>query len=87
MFLASARSATLDKMNMDINGPPGGAAFAKPAMPGPREPIIKYVARDDLMPDIIQQGATMEFFKLWKEQMLNYFQEAYQTKVLPQPLT
>ena len=72
-----ARPATIEKMNMDINSPPGGGTFV---MPRPRETVIKYAARHDLQPDVLQEEATIEYFLLWEEVIINCFSELYQQK-------
>ena len=75
-----AKSAVLEKINLEVNWPPAGHTFAAPATPGPREPLIKCVARDDLLPAILHEGATMEYFTLWKGESMNWFKETYMTK-------
>ena len=53
--LTRARSDLLDKINMEVNGPPGeSGGFVAPATPWPlSEPPIKYMARDDSKQDVL----------------------------------
>ena len=75
---ARSKSETIDRIDKEVNK---GEGFAIPTTPRPAtEQVSKYVARDDLRPNILCEEATMELFKVWSEAMLDWFWEVCSNK-------
>ena len=53
-----SKSETIDRIHAEVKGPTGGGEFVTPHALGPsRDPIIKYVPQDELIPTFWQKTA------------------------------
>ena len=74
------KSEALQSIYTEVKGPYGWGEFVTPhALGTSKDPIIKFFPRDNLKPDVLAEDCMMETFYIWKDKLLNWFSEVFQT--------
>ena len=73
-----ANSKTLDRIYKEVNK--SDTLMVRDVPRPSEEQVVKYIARDNIRPNILCEDATKEFFEIWSNALFNWFNMVYSHK-------